>query len=161
MKAHWGSGGIAPRILDLSTSWRWMISSTLRPLYPQGNSPWCPLDRRLGGSQSRSERGGEEINSQPLSGLKPPNIWVRSPEIYHWAILAPNACCTERIKISYCVTRHFKFLTTATLYSVNLTFIYSFLDAVSPTEIKARWMIWKEDNGWRIAMEGEEVLPRS
>jgi hypothetical protein len=37
-------------------------------------SPWYPLDRRLGGSQSRSERGGEERNSQLLPGLEPPII---------------------------------------------------------------------------------------
>jgi hypothetical protein len=30
------------------------------PFYPQGKSPHYPLDRRLGGSQSRSGRGGEE-----------------------------------------------------------------------------------------------------
>jgi hypothetical protein len=24
-----------------------VVSFTLRPLYPQGKSPWCPLDRRL------------------------------------------------------------------------------------------------------------------
>jgi hypothetical protein len=30
------------------------------------------LVRRLGGPQSRSERGGEEKNSQPLPGLEPP-----------------------------------------------------------------------------------------
>jgi hypothetical protein len=29
-------------------------------LYPQGKGPWYPLDRRLGGPQSRSGRGGEE-----------------------------------------------------------------------------------------------------
>jgi hypothetical protein len=28
--------------------------------YPQGKSPRYPLDRRLGGPQSRSGRGGEE-----------------------------------------------------------------------------------------------------
>jgi hypothetical protein len=33
-----------------------------------------PLDRRLGGPQSRSGRGGEEKNSQPLPGLEPPTI---------------------------------------------------------------------------------------
>jgi len=38
-------------------------------LYPQGKSPWYPLDRRLGGPQSRFERGGEEKNSQPHPGL--------------------------------------------------------------------------------------------
>jgi hypothetical protein len=38
---------------------------------PQGKSPWYPLDRRLGGTQSRSGRDGEEKNSQPLPGLEP------------------------------------------------------------------------------------------
>jgi hypothetical protein len=32
------------------------------------------LDRRLDGPHSRSERGGEEKNSQPLPGLEPPII---------------------------------------------------------------------------------------
>jgi hypothetical protein len=64
MKAYWGSGGIAPRILYLGTRWRWAVSFTPRPLYPQGKSPWCPLDRRLGGPQSRSGCGSEEKNSQ-------------------------------------------------------------------------------------------------
>jgi len=30
-----------------------------RPLYPRGYSHWYPLDRRLGGPQSRSGRGGK------------------------------------------------------------------------------------------------------
>jgi hypothetical protein len=33
-------------------------------------SPWYPLDRRLGGNQSRSGHGGEEKNSQLLPGLE-------------------------------------------------------------------------------------------
>jgi len=37
---------------------------------PQGKSPWYPLDWRLGGPQSLSGHGGEEINSHPLSGLE-------------------------------------------------------------------------------------------
>jgi hypothetical protein len=40
----------------------------------QGRSPWYALDRRLGGPQSQSGRGGEEKNSQPLPGLEPPII---------------------------------------------------------------------------------------
>jgi hypothetical protein len=51
-----------------------VVSFTLRPLYPQGKSPWYPLDSRLDGPQSRSESGGEEKNSQPLPGLEPPII---------------------------------------------------------------------------------------
>jgi hypothetical protein len=73
MKAYRGSGGIDPRILDLGTRCRWMVSFTPRPLYPQGRIPWYPLDRRLGGTQSRSGHG-EGKNSQPLPGLEPPII---------------------------------------------------------------------------------------
>jgi hypothetical protein len=41
-----------------------VVSFTPPPLYFQGNSPFYPFDRRLGGPQSRSGRGGEEKNSQ-------------------------------------------------------------------------------------------------
>jgi hypothetical protein len=37
---------------------------------PQGKSPWYPLDRGLGGPQSRSGRG-EEKNSHPPQGIQP------------------------------------------------------------------------------------------
>jgi hypothetical protein len=37
----------------------------------QGKSPWYPLDRRLGGPQSLSRRGGEEKNSQPRRESNP------------------------------------------------------------------------------------------
>jgi hypothetical protein len=68
------SQGIAPRILDLGTRRRWVVSFTPRPLYPQGKSPWYPSDRRLGGPQSRSGRGGEEKNSEPPPGLEPSSL---------------------------------------------------------------------------------------
>jgi hypothetical protein len=63
MKAYCGSVGIAPRIFDLGTRWRSVVSFTPRPLYARGKSPCHALDRGLGGPQSRSERGGEEKNS--------------------------------------------------------------------------------------------------
>jgi hypothetical protein len=47
-----------------------VVSIMLKTLYPQGKSPWYPLNRRLGGPQSRFGHGGEEKNSQPLPGLK-------------------------------------------------------------------------------------------
>jgi hypothetical protein len=68
MKAYCGSGGIAPRILDLGTRCRWVVSFTPRPLYLKGKSRWYPLNRRLGGPQSRSGCSGEEKNFQPLPG---------------------------------------------------------------------------------------------
>jgi len=36
-----------------------------------GKETLIPLYRRLGGPQSRYGRGGEEKNSQPLSGIEP------------------------------------------------------------------------------------------
>jgi hypothetical protein len=86
MKTYWGSGYIAPRSLDLGTRWRWVVSFTPRPLYPQGKSPWHTLDRKLGGPQSRSGRGGEEKNSQPTPGIKPlnPDHPARSPVLYRY-----------------------------------------------------------------------------
>jgi len=48
-----GSGDIAPRILNLGTRWRWVVSFTPRPLYLRGKSPWYPLHRRPSGPQSR------------------------------------------------------------------------------------------------------------
>jgi hypothetical protein len=39
---------------------------------PPAKELWYPLDRKLGGPQSQSGRGGEEKNSQPLQGQEPP-----------------------------------------------------------------------------------------
>jgi len=36
MKTYWGSGGTAPRILNLDSTWRWVVSFAPRPLYTQG-----------------------------------------------------------------------------------------------------------------------------
>jgi hypothetical protein len=33
-----------PSILDLHTSWRWLVSFTPPPFYPRGKRPRCPLD---------------------------------------------------------------------------------------------------------------------
>jgi hypothetical protein len=53
---YWGSGSIAPRILDLGPRWRWVVSFTPRHLYPQGKSPCYPLDRSLGGPHMMAKR---------------------------------------------------------------------------------------------------------
>jgi hypothetical protein len=77
MKVYSGSGSIAPRILDLDTRRRWMVSFTWAPAaLPPGKEP-----------QSRSGRGSEEKNSQPLPGIEPYNPDnsdrpVRSPALY-------------------------------------------------------------------------------
>jgi hypothetical protein len=52
----------------------WSASRPGRFTLPHGKSLWFPLDRRLGGPQNRSERGGEEENSQPLPVSEAPII---------------------------------------------------------------------------------------
>jgi hypothetical protein len=42
-----------------------------QPLYPQVESPWYPLEGRVGGHQSRSGCGGEVKNSRPPPGIEP------------------------------------------------------------------------------------------
>jgi len=39
MKTYWEIGGINPRILNLGTRWRWVVSFTPRPLYPTKRVP--------------------------------------------------------------------------------------------------------------------------
>jgi hypothetical protein len=45
---------------------------------PPGKEHWYQLDRRLGGPQSRSGRGGEEKNSQPRRESNPRTPIVQS-----------------------------------------------------------------------------------
>jgi hypothetical protein len=60
---------VDPRILDLGTSWsEWSVSCLAR-FTTRGTSPQGPLDRRLGGPQSRSGRYGE-VKIRDPSGLE-------------------------------------------------------------------------------------------
>jgi hypothetical protein len=75
MKAYWRSGGIPPRILwprhSMEVSGHFLRTGRFTP----GKNPRCPLDRRLGETQSRFGHGVEEKNSQP-----PPGIETRSSD---------------------------------------------------------------------------------
>jgi hypothetical protein len=43
---EWGCSSI---IIHPATIWKWVVSFTIRLLYPHGSSPRYPLDRRLSG----------------------------------------------------------------------------------------------------------------
>jgi hypothetical protein len=89
MKTNAGSGGIALRILDLCKRWRWAVSFTPQPLYPRGKSPRYPLDRRLGGPQSRSGHSGKETNLT-LPGIEPRASDPAGGNYADWAIPTPS-----------------------------------------------------------------------
>jgi len=57
-----GSGSVAPLVRNLGTSWRWVISFTLQPLYFQAKHPPFSLNRRIAGPQGQPGRCGEEKN---------------------------------------------------------------------------------------------------
>jgi hypothetical protein len=80
IKTYWRNRDIAPRILNLGTRWRWVVSFMPRPLYNRGKNPWYPLDMRLGGPQSWSGRGGED---KKKSYTSPTGNWnpVVQPEL--------------------------------------------------------------------------------
>jgi hypothetical protein len=59
VKTYLESGSITPHILNLSIRWRWVVTFTPRPLYSPGRNTRYPLNRRLGGTLSRSGRGCE------------------------------------------------------------------------------------------------------
>jgi hypothetical protein len=81
MKTYWGVEVQLHVFYDLGTRWRWMVSFTPRPLYPQGDSPRYPFDRRLGGALSRYVHGVRWKNSQPRPGFEPRST-DRSQSLY-------------------------------------------------------------------------------
>jgi hypothetical protein len=93
----WGSGCIDPHFLDLSTSWRWVVSFTPRPLYLQGNSPRYSLDRRLGVPQSWSGLREEE------KILDPSAIWNPTPSIVQPAASRYNDYTNQGHDIGLCI----------------------------------------------------------
>lgn len=64
----WGTGGITPRIITLSTTWNCMANITSRQLYFRGKNPRYPSDKKLGALQCSCR--GEERNFLPIPGIE-------------------------------------------------------------------------------------------
>jgi hypothetical protein len=90
MKTYWGSGGIIPRVLDLGTRWRWVVSFTPLPVYLPGKELLLSLDRRLGGPQSRSGNDGERKIPSPRRDSNPDHPIIQPVASYYndWPIPA-------------------------------------------------------------------------
>ena len=69
MNAYRGSKGKAPLILNLSTRWKWVVRFTPGRFTP-GKEPRCPMNTKLGGSQSRSGRFRKQVNLFPLLSIE-------------------------------------------------------------------------------------------
>lgn len=64
-----GSGCTAP-LLNLGIRWRWGICFRRPPLYRGENSPQCPLNKRLGGTEKLTVHYGKDKNPLPLQESK-------------------------------------------------------------------------------------------
>jgi hypothetical protein len=62
----WGSGEIAPEFLTSALDGDEQSATRPCRFTPEKNRPWYPFYMRLGGSQSRSGRCGEENNPDML-----------------------------------------------------------------------------------------------
>jgi hypothetical protein len=86
------SGGMPPLFLTLGPRWRWVVSFTLLPLYPRGNSSQCALYRRLGEPQSRFGRYGKDKTVFLVMGTKP-RFLVSACRL----VPIPNVLCRLRL----------------------------------------------------------------
>jgi hypothetical protein len=95
-------GGVEVLLHTFLTSaldWGEWSASRLGRFFPRERAPGYPLDRRLGGLQSRSGHGGEDKNFQPLLGPQPPDHPARSPVLYRWATSAPPSTTLQTFQL--------------------------------------------------------------
>jgi hypothetical protein len=102
MKKYCGNRGIAPLILNLGNRWKWLVSFTPRPLYPQGKSPWHPLDRRLMGPRAVLEAVVKKKIPSPRGESYPRTPTVQ-PIGQHYTDWAITALATKTYP---CLTKH-------------------------------------------------------
>jgi hypothetical protein len=102
---EWRYSSIIP---GLGTRWRWTISFTPQPLYPRGKSRRYPLDRGLGGPQSRSECYGEKKNVAPTGNRTPAVQSVATPielsQLSRYVVNCGVRSAFVRLKIRTCST---------------------------------------------------------
>jgi hypothetical protein len=129
MKAYWESGCKLHSFFDLGTRWRWVVSFTTRPLYPQGKSPWYPFNGRLGGPQSRS---GHYTNDNHANAVFK-RFWVSS-QTY-------NFCFKHFSTLWTFDGMQRQFLTLCCVTAAQYTYLLTYLLTYSMVQN----IIWKAD----------------
>jgi hypothetical protein len=101
MKAYKWSGSIAPVILNLYISWRWVVSLMPWLLYSPEKSPHCSWYRRLSGPQKWfGSYGKGEKNPRPCQDLSPISSSPQPDQLY-W--LHYHGCCLHQVMHSWAV----------------------------------------------------------
>jgi hypothetical protein len=95
MKVYGGSGGRATRILNLALdAGEWAASCSGR--FTPGKRIRSPLERKLGGPNSRCERGGEEKNKLSLA-----SAGSASPQPSHYTDCRVFCCQMKPTKFQF------------------------------------------------------------
>jgi len=84
MKTDCRSGGMARRILNLSTRWKWLVRFTTLSRYPRGKRPRFQLDMRLQWPESFC-----------LPGTEPVNVRTELPGLHGMWCVSSKLCCVE------------------------------------------------------------------
>jgi hypothetical protein len=101
-----GGGGIALHILDLVTRWRWVVSFTPGPLYPQVKRPWYPLVRRgWVGTRAGLDAVVKRNIPSPCRESNP-DLRAHGPALYRWTIPAPRFLCKRNKIVQSVCTGH-------------------------------------------------------
>jgi hypothetical protein len=83
--------GVAVRVVNLCILWRWVGS-------PVERSPRCTLERRLGGSQNRSERFTENYLSSSEIELRFSGRLAGSLATYTLSLIESSSACNTKYK---------------------------------------------------------------
>jgi len=116
MKRYWGTEVKPHAFLTSALDKRRVNTFTPRPLYPGGRNPWYPLDRRLGGPQSRSGRGEAEKNfPSPCRGEKKHGRPAQSPDAIPTELSRLPPCDKDQMETQEGIARFSVFRTKNSL----------------------------------------------
>jgi hypothetical protein len=99
MKAYVGNGGIAPRILDLGTRWRWVISFTPQPLYPQERTPGIHWIGGWVSPRAGLDAGVRRKIPSPYRDSNPPPPIIQPVSQQYTTELSRICCCYTSLTI--------------------------------------------------------------
>jgi hypothetical protein len=94
IKHYMGEWRYSSTIPDLDIRWRWIVSFTPRPLYPQRKNPGYPLDMRLGGPHGQFGCCGNEEKFAPVGNrvravhpvARPYTDWAIPDSVLYYAV---------------------------------------------------------------------------
>jgi hypothetical protein len=83
-----------PRIPNIGTRWRWLVSFTLRSFYIRGKSSWFSLDRRLGSYN----RYGHDVEKRRPSSRESNSDWPALSQFHYKPLIRCDVDVSEMLE---------------------------------------------------------------